>query len=253
MVRIPASSIARPDSQLPPYPITPTSPSRDSARNLASDTPEGAPWNSRPGFGNTPGMSDTERSGQVISHKGQDGLSPALRIGQETSTDHPEEQSDALRIVQSDLTPRSSLDSQRPGTPPHPAAASVDSTQPHPTNPFRRNPSPAPANLPSSPPTEDNTTAAWADPAFGANGRSPLQQSIGNSRAKSPAPRDRLSPSKRVPTFATFTSSIRNLPCLQANRSRILNSLKNLYHLHHLAKIPHEQIIKPQSYRHGMR
>ena len=179
MVRIPASSTTRPDPQLPPYPISPTSPSRDSARNHASDTPQDASWKPRPGFGNTPDMSDTERSGQVISHNGQDGLPPALRIGQETSTDHPEEQSDALRIVQSDLTPRSSFDSQRPGTPPQSAIASVDSTQPHPTNPFRRNPSPAPANPTSSPPSEDNTTAAWADPAFGANGRSPLQQSVG--------------------------------------------------------------------------
>ncbi|KAL8763990.1 MAG: hypothetical protein Q9194_007206 [Teloschistes cf. exilis] len=140
MVKIPINS---PSSQSLPYPVSPTSPHTTFARQEHTQR--------SPTFrtGSISSMSDAVDSRSLTGHHAQDRLPQALQPG------HP-------AIAESDLTPRSSSDSQRSQTFAPPANVLLNNQSTQSNNPYLRMQRAQP-NPPFIPQAHDETSAAaWA-------------------------------------------------------------------------------------------
>ncbi|KAL8712362.1 MAG: hypothetical protein Q9225_006963 [Loekoesia sp. 1 TL-2023] len=159
MVKVPLN--ARPSLHSLPYPVTPTSPSSSSPNpTVRAEGSEPSVTTLKLGQGSS--MSAVARAEHpgTSSSAGRNDLPPALQVGQDSSSHWANEAPASLDVASSNLTPRSSSDSQRSQD--FTRGSSV-SPQAQPTNPYLRMKY---DNLDASQPAlirNENSAAVWAD------------------------------------------------------------------------------------------
>ncbi|KAL8696828.1 MAG: hypothetical protein Q9201_007456 [Fulgogasparrea decipioides] len=163
MVRKPISP--RPTSHSLPYPVTPTSPQTTLARDPASRTQDGTLRNQAVSAGSISSMSDVaqSRDHNAVSHDGLNELPPALRVGQDDSW----RPGNTLPVPSPDLTPRSSLESQRGQVSQHPVHSSYNASSQQSNNPYFRMQQDRSNDMNPTSMTDDTSTAIWADGPIG--------------------------------------------------------------------------------------
>ncbi|KAL8685997.1 MAG: hypothetical protein Q9218_007416 [Villophora microphyllina] len=160
MVKIPINTQS--SSQPLPYPVSPNSPPTTFTRDFTPRSQEDIQSSSAFRAGSVSSMSEAVDSRPTTGHQDQEGLPRALQVGHGSANNWANEQALPHPIAESELTPRSSSDSQRPRGFAPPAHNAFNLQNSHSNNPYLRMQHTQP-NLPGPPQaSEENSTDAWA-------------------------------------------------------------------------------------------